>query len=118
VKYNDRTFSNFLKLLNVSEDQFNEAIENYPVKSFNKNIEIKQSKISGVGCYSTINYNKDDVVGVVLVDDIKTKLGRYTNHCNDPNVFLRDNKFIALKNISKNTEIKVDYFENLITLLK
>ena len=118
VKYNDRTFDNFLKLLKLSEKQFNKAIEDYPVRSFNKNIEIKQSVISGVGCYSTIDHNKEDVVGVVLVDDIKTKLGRYTNHCKDPNVFLKNNKFIALKKISKNTEIKVDYFENLITLLK
>ena len=104
--------------MNLNEKQFNKIIEDYPVKHFNDNIEIKKSTISGVGCYSTNNHNEEDVVGIVLVDDIKTRLGRYTNHCKDPNVFLKDNKFIALKKISKNTEIKVDYFENLITLLK
>ena len=47
----------------------------------------------------------------------KTELGRYINHSNVPNIYLKGNKFYALKKINKQEELLVNYFDNLKQLL-
>jgi len=111
------TYENYLKLLNLTEEQFLKEINKYPVIYLNKDIVIKKSKVEGVGCFTTKPYKKEESLGLVLYQDCKTELGRYVNHCEIPNVYFNSNEFIALRDLKIDEEILVDYIENLKVLL-
>lgn len=114
-----KTYEDFLNIIGYTEDRFiKEVVNSHEVKHENKEIELKKSSIHGVGCFTTKNYVKNSLIGKVLNNNYKTELGRYVNHSSDPNVYLKDNKFFALKNIKKSTELLVNYFTNLKTITK
>lgn len=112
------TYNNFLKVLNINEEDFLNEINSYPVfYCYEDKVKISESDIEGVGCFTLKDFSKEDLVGTVLYGNYKTELGRYVNHTSDPNIYLKDNKFYALKNISVGEELLVNYFENLKHLL-
>jgi len=111
------TYENYLKLLNLTEEQFLKEINKHPVIYLNKDIIIKKSKIEGVGCFTTKLYRKEESLGLVLHQNCKTELGRYVNHSEIPNVYFKGDEFIALRNLKIDEEILVDYIENLKVLL-
>jgi SET domain-containing protein len=112
------TYSNFLKTINLTEDQFLKEINSYPVfYCYEDKVEIKTSNIEGVGCFTLYDFKKNEEIGTVLYGNYKTELGRYVNHSKNPNVYLKSNKFYALKNINKGEELLVNYFDNLKQLL-
>ena len=100
----------------MSEEEFIKEINRYSVVYTNRDIVLKESKIEGKGCFTTKTYNKGDVIGPVLYGNGKTELGRYVNDSDKPNVYLKDNCFIALKKIPIDEELLVNYFDNLKTL--
>lgn len=115
----NQTYEDYLNIIGYTEDRFiKEVVNSHEVKHENKEIELKKSSIHGIGCFTTKNYSKNSLIGKVLNNNYKTELGRYVNHSSDPNVYLKDNKFFALKNIKKNTELLVNYITNLKTLTK
>lgn len=114
-----QTYEDYLNIIGYTEDRFiKEVVNSHEVKHQNKEIQLKKSPIHGVGCFTTKNYSKNSLIGKVLNNNYKTELGRYVNHSSDPNVYLKDNKFFALKNIKENTELLVNYITNLKTLTK
>jgi SET domain-containing protein len=113
------TYEEFLKLLNLTEEQFLNEINKHPVFYCYKDIiTIKKSTIQGVGCFTTKSYKADEVIGNCLYGSYKTELGRYVNHSNKPNIYLKKGKFIALKELLPAEELLVNYFTNLKTLKK
>ncbi len=46
---------------------------------------LKKSKIQGLGVFSRVEYKKDTIVGLPLIEGEKTILGRYVNHSATPN---------------------------------
>lgn len=111
-------YSNFLKTINLTEAQFLKEINSYPVIYCYKNkVKIKSSKIEGVGGFALRSFNKDEEIGKVIFNNYKTELGRYINHSSNPNIYLKHNKFYALKKINKKEELLVNYFDNLKQLL-
>ena len=113
----EETYENFLKLLNLTEEQFLHEINKYPVfYCYEDTIIIKESTIEGMGCFTTKTYKAEEIIGNGLYGDYKTELGRYINHSNKPNIYLKKGKFIALKEILPNEELLVNYFTNLKTL--
>lgn len=112
------TYKNFLKKIDLTEDHFLKEINNYAVfYCYEDKVEIKKSKIEGVGCFTLRSFLKDAEIGNVLYGNNKTELGRYINHSNVPNIYLKGNKFYALKKINKQEELLVNYFDNLKQLL-
>ena len=113
------TYDNFLKLLNLTEEEFLFEINKYPiVYCYTNTIEVKESNIEGVGCFSKIIYISNQLIGEGLHGEFKTELGRYINHSDEPNIYLKDGKFIALKKIIPGEELLVNYFTNIRTLYK
>jgi len=113
----EETYENFLKVLNLTEEQFLHEINKYPVfYCYEDVVTVKKSKIQGVGCFTTKSYEAEEVVGNGLYGSYKTELGRYINHSNKPNIYLKKGKFITLKEILPDEELLVNYFTNLKTL--
>ena len=107
-----------LKIINFTEQRFlDEIVNSHCVKFRYDEIKLRDSKIEGIGSFTSRNYEKHEIIGEVIVDNCKTELGRYVNHSEEANVYFEDNKFIALKNIKVNEELLVNYFDNLITLI-
>jgi hypothetical protein len=105
-----------LELLNkyIESDEF--IKEAGPVVDFgNKNYEVKDSSIEGLGIFTTKDFNKGDVIGYGTMDGCRTIAGRYTNHSKYPNAkfyYFKDNSntiLIAEDNIKKEQEIVVNY---------
>lgn len=114
----EETYENFLKLLNLTDEEFLYKINQYAVfYCYEDTIILKESKIEGVGCFALGDYKVEEVIGNALYGNSKTELGRYINHSNDPNIYLKKNKFIALKEILPNEELLVNYFTNFKTLI-
>ena len=112
-----QTFENFLKLINITEEELSDEMNSSPILSWNKDVAIKNSPIEGVGCFAQKEYSTNEEIGIVKYKDSRTTLGRFVNHSSSPNVYLEGNKFLALKKIKPNDEILVNYFSNLKTLL-
>ena len=105
-----------LELLNkyIESDEF--IKEAGPVVDFgNKNYEVKDSSIEGLGIFTTKDFNKGDVIGYGTMDGCRTIAGRYANHSKHPNAkfyYFKDNSntiLIAEDNIKKEQEIVVNY---------
>jgi hypothetical protein len=112
------SYENYLKLVNFTEQRFlDEIVNSHCVKFKYDEIKLRNSKIEGIGSFTSICYKEDEIIGEVIIDECKTELGRYVNHSEDANVYFEDNKFIALRDIKINEEILVNYFDNLITLI-
>lgn len=115
----NETYEDYLNIIGYTEERFvKEVVNSHKVKHENKEIKLKKSHIHGIGCFTTKFYSKDSLIGKVLNNNYKTELGRYVNHSSNPNVYFKDNKFFALKNIKENTELLVNYITNLKTLTK
>ena len=114
----EQTYENFLILLGLTEEEFIKEIDRYSVVYINRDIILKKSNIKGKGCFTTKEYKPEEKIGMVLHGSDKTELGRYVNHSSEPNVYLKQGWFIALKQILPDTELLVNYFHNLETLKK
>jgi len=88
------------------EDDLIDQIDDAP-------IEIKESKIQGLGVFATQDIDKNARIAIARVNNNRTPVGRYTNHSDRPNAeaVIEDNKgfFFALTKIEKDSEITVDY---------
>lgn len=115
----NETYEDYLNIIGYTEEKFvKDVVNSHKVKHENKEIKLKKSHIHGIGCFTTKFYSKDSLIGKVLNNNYKTELGKYVNHSSEPNVYFKDDKFFALKDIEKNTELLVNYITNLKTLTK
>lgn len=84
---------------------------------YKENIEVKNSDIEGVGVFSLKGLSIGEIIGDARVESNRTILGRYINHSDDPNAQAKiiGNKavVIAIKDISHNEEITMDYRVNI-----
>ena len=97
--------------------------ENY--RPLPDNLIIKESKIEGLGLFSTEDINKGDYIGFTHFyseghpdNYIRTPLGGFINHSEDPNCELFDSKFrnklkslflISKKDIKTGEELTLKY---------
>ena len=114
----EQTYENYIKILGFTEEEFIKEINRYPVVYTNRDIVLKESNIEGKGCFTTKEYKPEEKIGMVLYGNGKTELGRYVNHSSEPNIYLKQGWFIALKHIPPDTELIVNYHHNLETLKK
>lgn len=77
------------------------------------NVYLSDSPLQGIGVFASKDLTAGDVIGIARINDLRTKIGRYTNHSVNPNCLYEicDNfvKAIALTDIKKDAEITVDY---------
>lgn len=106
--------------------EFNISHETAKIETLNENdqisikldrVEIAPSKIEGMGIFSTLIFQKGDIVGQARIHGKRTQLGRYTNHSDLPNsiMILKDNgnmDLVAMRTIFKE-EITIDYRKSL-----
>ena len=112
----EQTYENYIKILGFTEEEFIKEINRYSVVYTNRDIVLKESNIEGKGCFTTKEYKPEEKIGMVLYGNSKTELGRYVNHSSEPNIYLKQGWFVALKDIPSDTELLVNYHHNLKTL--
>lgn len=114
-------------------DDFNEMLLGYGLNDddvaedmdkFNTEVEvsstyrIEESGIEGQGVFMSVDIEKGESIGVALIGDNKTMLGRYVNHSPFPNSYYNDNfELIAIDDIVKDVELTVNYRATLDKLL-
>ena len=76
-------------------------------------VVIRESAISGKGCYSLVAMGTGDTIAVASVGLSGTPAGRYTNHSPEPNAECtkigKTTYFIALRPVAAGEEITVNY---------
>lgn len=85
-----------------------------PVAQQGGNIEVKDSKIQGVGVFATNPFKQGSFIGLAHTNgQPSTELGRYHNHSENPNaesVLIGNERYLITKKAIKNgEEITVDY---------
>ena len=114
-------FVEMLKDFNITEDQLDKITNTGEVIEFVSNVYYKDiSSIHGIGVFAFKNISKKDIIGIGSIDNrYKTTLGRYTNHSDKNNArfyHLKNNDIvmIAEKDISKDTEILINYRDHVL----
>jgi len=119
----NKDWKDLLKEYNIDEDWLNKTIESDEFKKKvgivkhdnNQNYILDNSQIQGKGVFATKNIKKNNIIGDAYRNNLRTYLGRYTNHSPEYNAkFLytensSDIITIAYKDIEKGEEILVDY---------
>lgn len=111
----------FIKDVNITKEQLEAATLNGKVLKFDiDKVELKESKIHGLGIIAVNTIEKDYTIGLATVNNTyKTILGRYTNHSENPNCkfqLLLNGDFImvALETINVEEELLVDYKDHYL----
>ena len=111
----------FLEDVKMSMQQLNDITLSGKVLKFDvEGVEVKESKINGLGVIAVSSIKKDSIVGLATINRAyKTILGRYTNHSSIPNcrfqlLFNGDFIMISLKNIKVGEELIVDYKDHYL----
>ena len=106
---------NFIRTLSENE---NDVIDIYC------NGYLKDSEIEGTGFFADKDLKEGNIIGYSRLNGMRTYLGRYVNHSNEPNIRFQltddDLIVIALKDIKENEEFTVNYnqarLENKISI--
>jgi hypothetical protein len=114
-------FDKMLKDLNITKKQLNIITHTGEIIEFKSNFYYKKkSTIHGSGVCALKDINKKDIIGIGSIDNrYKTTLGRFTNHSDLNNAmfyYLKNNDvvMVATKNISKDTEILINYRDHVL----
>lgn len=116
-------FLDMLKEHNIDLDELNRYIDSKEfeleagpvVDDKNKNYEVKESKIEGLGIFATRQIYEGEAIGYGVKDHTRTFAGRYGNHSPNPNAqyfYFRNNDnmiLVASKSIEKGEEIVTNY---------
>ena len=110
-------FELYLKEINFTKEQLKDWMtymdKYYYIETLSNIYYKSKSPINGWGLFAVDNIKKDNVIGKASIKDKRTTLARFTNHSNDPNIFLKKVKEdvigFALKDINKNEELLVNY---------
>lgn len=100
-----------------TEQQAREISENKQDQSFvdviSENYYLAPSRLEGIGVFAKRDFCEQEIIGFGLDQDLRTQLGRYTNHSLNPNMIFKmcNNSVegIACKAIKKDEEITVNY---------
>ena len=111
----------FLKDVNISKEQLEAITLSGKVLEFDvEGVEVKESKINGLGIIAVSSIKKDSIVGLASINRAyKTTLGRYTNHSATPNCRFQvlnngDLVMVSLNNIKVEEELTVDYKDHYL----
>ena len=114
-------FIGMLKDLNITKEKLNTITHSGVTVEFESDFYYKdKSNIHGVGVFALKNINKEEVIGIGSIDNkYKTTLGRFTNHSDNNNCmfyYLKNNDvvMVAVKDISKNKEILINYRDHVL----
>jgi hypothetical protein len=114
-------YHNILNELGVSEESVLEVVKNtsdFDEEYKDSDCYISNSKISGKGFFAGSNKSKNQIISKARIGNTRTIAGRFTNHSPENNakmVLEKDGSIdlIAIKEISKNEEITIDYKETI-----
>lgn len=120
IEDSKKDYVKLLQELKITEIQTQEDMkilgEIIPIGEQN-HIYKDNSNINGIGFFAKINIEKGFLIGIGILNDKKTDLGRYINHSPFPNVEIKviDNNIcvISKRNILKNEELLINYRDNL-----
>ena len=83
--------------------------------------DVRKSTIQGQGAFATRAFSSGDSIGIMVTSStptsmVRTKLGRFINHCDNPNASMqnvRDDVYEAqaLRGIAADEEITVSYWD-------
>lgn len=129
LKYEvDKYRKDFITVLteyNLTETEVRDTSENLndqvEINLEEYNLKISTSLIEGYGIFATCFIPKGEIIAPVAVSNMRTQVGRYTNHSCEPNAEMHFNSsegwLIALRSI-ENEEITIDYRKSRAILLK
>lgn len=108
-------FSNMLIGYGLTNDDVEKDMASREVVIINSELyRLDNSGIKGLGIFLNKNVIKDEVIGLAIVNNVKTELGRYVNHSPFPNCFYNESmELVALDNIGRGTELTVNYRRTL-----
>jgi|TARA_R110000796_G_scaffold3472_3_gene13522 hypothetical protein len=116
IEKQDNGYEDMLSKLNLTREELQRLTEIGEVIEFQNNMYYKsESSVDGLGVFAMRDILQHEMIGLGTIDSIiKTTLGRYTNHSdkNNANFFVLRNGdliMIAMDNISKDSEIFIDY---------
>ena len=118
-----KDFHKMLEEQGINLEELNEYIESEefikeagPVVDYgNKNYELKDSDIEGLGIFACKDFMIGETIGYGRIQGTRTIAGRYTNHCKKHNAkfcyFKKNDNMILLadKKILKGEEVVVNY---------
>lgn len=116
-----KTFNDVISILGFSEQELTDISENeadmvYIGSSADK-FEIKESEVHNKGIFAKVEIKKGELIGPARLNNMRTEIGKYSNHSSEPNAKMVKNDIgdidlIAVEDIKINTEITTDYFYN------
>lgn len=119
---NQNDYISFVDSLGMSQDEIDKQVINtddligLPVGY--EHLEVKESKINGLGFFTNRNYNEGDIICPARIDGKRTQAGRYTNHAVNSNTVILvnddgDADLVAIRPISTGDELTSNYREVL-----
>lgn len=99
-----------VRFLSERTDNFMEFPKKHAVS-----VEVKESRIEGVGLFASKNFQTDDIIALAKSGGKRTPAGRYVNHSHNPNCeyFKEEHSddicLIAAKNIDAGDELTINY---------
>jgi len=109
------TYIEFVAMTGLTQEQLDKSVnlDNVISPTILSDFELRDSDIQGTGFFTTRSYQAGEFIGVALIKEFRTELGRYVNHSDEPNVefqIVNDGAVVvALRDISREEEIVVDY---------
>jgi transposase len=110
-------YKNMVQSLGMTEEEVSAQVKNekdmIPMPKGYEFLDVKESRIHGVGLFSDVDHNKGAIICPARVGPNRTIAGRYTNHAFEPNaamVVTSDGvDLVAIKDIEPGHEITVNY---------
>jgi hypothetical protein len=108
----------FLNEYGLTESYVHSLVQNesdqIPMPEGFEHIFVNFSEIEGLGLFTLCPYKSGQMIAPARINGFRTPAGRFTNHSSTPNAIFAVNDFndlvlIAIKPISVNEEITIDY---------
>jgi hypothetical protein len=105
-----QSFLQFLTESKLLENDVRDQSENEPYEEIQSDsYYIAESPIEGKGIFSSVPFRCGEIIGPMVINGIKTQLGRYTNHSGYPNAIYNGENMMTIRAIETGQEITTCY---------
>lgn len=113
-------WDNLLQELNLTKEDEDSWMKYIDSKEFleltgglltedNENFYLANSALHGKGLFANRDFQVNDLIGYVSLNNKRTLIARYTNHSFKNNATIKDNILYSISEIRKDTEILINY---------
>ena len=107
------SFSQFLTANRLDPETVKAQSVGEPYEPITGEFYLSESIIDGQGVFASRRFLAGEHLGMSVIDDKKTQLGRFVNHSNYPNCVYSGDQLIALRSIDSDQEVTVSYSKSL-----